>query len=82
MDESHAIVRDLGGSGAANERLIRAAREAGALGAKLAGAGQGGTIVALWSGSDPEPLEAALREAGAVAILRPEPCEGVRVEAG
>lgn len=80
MNENHAIQRDLGGSGEPNERLIAAALEAGAPGAKLAGAGQGGSIVALWPADDAAPLEAALRAAGAVALYRPEPCEGVRFE--
>ena len=47
MNEQHAIQRELGGSGEANERLIRAALEIGAWGAKLAGAGGGGTIALL-----------------------------------
>ncbi len=80
LDENHAIQRDLGGSGPANEALIAAAREAGALGAKLAGAGGGGTILALWPDADVQPLERALRDAGAVQLLRPEPVEGVRRE--
>jgi galactokinase/mevalonate kinase-like predicted kinase len=77
MNENHAIQRDLGGSGPANEALIEAALAAGALGAKLAGAGQGGTIVALWPGRDATPLEKALRAAGAAAFFRPRPCPGV-----
>jgi galactokinase/mevalonate kinase-like predicted kinase len=77
MDENHALQRDLGGSGAANERLVAAARDAGAPGAKLAGAGGGGTIVALWPGSDRAPLEAALRAAGAAALYVPQPVPGV-----
>lgn len=80
MDENHAIVRALGASGESNERLIEAALLAGALGAKLAGAGDGGTIVALWPEPDRAPLEAALREAGAVALYLPEPVDGVRLE--
>jgi galactokinase/mevalonate kinase-like predicted kinase len=80
MDENHAIQRDLGGSGESNEKLIAAARDAGALGAKLAGAGQGGTIIALWPWSDQGPLEEALRAAGASAIYRPEIAPGTRIE--
>lgn len=80
MDENHAIQRDLGGSGESNERLLKAARDAGALGAKLAGAGGGGTIVALWSEADASPLEAALLAAGASALYRPAPVAGVTVE--
>jgi mevalonate kinase len=77
MNENHAIQRELGGSGPANEALVEAALAAGALGAKLAGAGQGGTIVALWPGADTAPLEKALRAAGAAAFFRPRPCPGV-----
>jgi mevalonate kinase len=45
------------------ERACAIAREAGALGAKLTGAGGGGAVIALCDGS-PGPIEAALREAG------------------
>ena len=79
MNENHAIQRDLGGSGASNEALVAAALAAGALGAKLAGAGGGGTIVALWTAPDAAPLEAALRAAGAAAFFRPEPVAGVAI---
>lgn len=83
MDENHALQRDLGGSGEPNERLIAAAREAGAPGAKLAGAGDGGTIVALWPQDDAAPLERALEAAGAAALWRPEAGEpGVVLEEG
>jgi galactokinase/mevalonate kinase-like predicted kinase len=77
MNENHAIQRDLGGSGESNEQLIAAALEAGALGAKLAGAGHGGTIIALWPWPDSAPLEEALREAGVSAVYRPQVTFGV-----
>jgi galactokinase/mevalonate kinase-like predicted kinase len=80
MSENHAIQRDLGGSGEANERLIEAALKAGALGAKLAGAGDGGTIIALWPWADSSRLEEALVEAGASAIYRPQVGPGVMIE--
>jgi mevalonate kinase len=80
MNENHALQRELGGSGEPNEQLIRAALDAGAAGAKLAGAGGGGTIVALWTDPDPAPLEAALRAAGAAALYRPEPVSGLALE--
>jgi len=67
MNENHAIQRSLGGSGEANERLIGAALEAGAPGAKLAGAGDGGTIIILWPDPDASALEAAMARAGAAA---------------
>lgn len=80
MNENHAIQRELGGSGESNETLIEAALEAGALGAKLAGAGHGGTIIALWPWPDATPLENALRDVGASAIYRPELDRGVTIE--
>lgn len=71
MSENHAIQRDLGGSGEANERLISAALDGGALAAKLAGAGGGGTIICLTL--DPVRTEVALKAAGADRILTPDP---------
>jgi galactokinase/mevalonate kinase-like predicted kinase len=70
MNENHVIQRDLGGSGESNEYLISAALEAGALAAKLAGAGDGGTIIALWLDDDIHPLVEALKKAGASATYR------------
>jgi galactokinase/mevalonate kinase-like predicted kinase len=71
MTENHAIQRDLGGSGESNERLIQAALDGGALAAKLAGAGGGGTIIALTL--EPEHTAAALQAAGANRLLTPDP---------
>jgi len=78
MNDNHAIQRDLGGSGEENERLINAALEHGALGAKLAGAGGGGTIIALHP--QPDELEAALRAEGVELIFRPQPVRGVGLD--
>ena len=78
MNENHAIQRDLGGSGEENERLIKAALNHGALGAKLAGAGGGGTIIALHP--QPDELEAALRAEGVELIFRPQPVRGVGLD--
>jgi galactokinase/mevalonate kinase-like predicted kinase len=82
MNENHAIQRDLGGSGEPNEKLIAAALEAGALGAKLAGAGDGGTIVAI--GRDLEDVARigrALAAAGAADTWPLRPVPGVRLGA-
>jgi len=49
------------------ERACAVAREAGALGAKLTGAGGGGAVIALCDGSA-EPIETALRDAGFTAF--------------
>ncbi|MCL4543307.1 MAG: hypothetical protein M1118_01710, partial [Chloroflexi bacterium] len=78
MNENHVIQRGLGGSGPANEELIAAALTHGALGAKLAGAGGGGTVIALHP--DPDWLGQRLLEAGADRVLRPRAVAGVRLE--
>ncbi|MHB1317670.1 MAG: GHMP family kinase ATP-binding protein [Anaerolineae bacterium] len=80
MNENHAIQRDLGGSGDDNERLIALALAHGALGAKLAGAGGGGTIIALHP--DPDVLAAELRDEGVELTFRPCPVRGVCLEEG
>ncbi|KPJ62740.1 hypothetical protein AMK68_04580 [candidate division KD3-62 bacterium DG_56] len=78
MSENHEIVRGLGGSAESNERLIKAARDAGAWSAKLAGAGGGGTIVVLHP--DRPRMMKALREAGAQRFLFPTQSPGLRQE--
>jgi galactokinase/mevalonate kinase-like predicted kinase len=78
MTENHAIQRDLGGSGPENERLIHAALDAGAMAAKLSGAGHGGTIIVLHP--DPHSLEAAMLASGCDRIIYPEPAPGVTIE--
>lgn len=80
MNENHALVAELGGSGPDNERLIEAARRAGAFGAKLAGAGGGGTILALTD--DSERVSAHLMEAHADRLLTPAPSPGLQVSQG
>ena len=77
MNENHALVAVLGGSGPDNERLISAALKAGALGAKLAGAGGGGTIIALTH--EPEKLGNSLLAAGADGLYFPSPQPGLQV---
>ncbi len=79
MNENHEIQRALGGSGPLNDHLIETARAHGALGAKLAGAGKGGTIIALTL--EPDRTVPALRAAGAEQILWPKPVKGLVVDA-
>ena len=78
MAENHAIVQDLIGAGEANERLIRAAMDSGALGAKLSGAGRGGTIIALHE--DPDWMGQQLLAAGAERLIRLVPSPGLTIE--
>lgn len=77
MNENQERVAALGGSGEAIDRLVQDCREAGAHGAKLAGAGLGGTVIALHD--DPAALEAALREKNYTRFLRPAAEDGLIV---
>jgi len=77
MNENMAIQQRLGASGDACDRLAAIARENGATAAKLAGAGQGGTILALTH--EPERLAQALQDAGAGRILIPKPSRGLEI---
>lgn len=69
MDENHALLRELTVSSASLDRLCQAARDAGALGAKLSGGGRGGNMIALVREPDAAPVTAALCAAGAVRVL-------------
>jgi len=78
MTENHEIIRATGSSSDINERVIRTALDSGAIAAKLAGAGKGGTIIAL--NPEPEEMIGALRDSSISRILIPEPSDGVRKE--
>ena len=71
MNTNHSLLRQIGVSSPELDALVAAAREAGALGAKLSGGGRGGNMIAL-PGEDADALEAALRAAGARAVMRTE----------
>ena len=51
------------------DRLVVAAREGGALGAKLSGAGWGGNMIALVTEETRGRVDLALRLAGAVRVI-------------
>ena len=72
MDENQACLERLGVSSPELDRLITAARRAGAAGAKLSGAGMGGNMIALVDAVDLSAVEAGLREAGAVRTMATE----------
>jgi len=78
MNENHRIQQELGASGEENDRLINVAREEGAAGAKLAGAGGGGSIIVLHY--DLDKIAQVLKKAGAEHILRLAPGPGLIVE--
>jgi mevalonate kinase len=75
LDLNQMLLAGLHLSTEAIEDVCRIARNAGALGAKLTGAGGGGAVIALTE-SDPEAVLAAWRAAGLVvlsATIEPEP---------
>ncbi|HZK35307.1 MAG TPA: hypothetical protein VFD33_08355, partial [Bacillota bacterium] len=63
MNKNHEIQDNLTDSGPENNHMIKVAKKNGALAAKLAGAGGGGTIIVL--STDPDRTKEALTEAGA-----------------
>jgi len=69
MDANQAQLRLLGVSSPELERLILAAKSAGAAGAKLSGGGRGGCMIALVDDSTEQPVAAALRHAASPLVL-------------
>jgi mevalonate kinase len=69
MDRNHALLIELGVSSPTLDRLVDAAREAGASGAKLSGAGQGGNMLALVDPEDAEDVTEKLKGAGATHVI-------------
>lgn len=65
MDENQRLLREIGVSGPELERLIDAARAAGAGGAKLSGGGRGGNMIALVTRETAANAADALIAAGA-----------------
>lgn len=66
MYQAHELLRELTVSSPELDRLVDAARAAGALGAKLTGGGRGGCLLALaGTAGDATRVAQALREAGA-----------------
>jgi mevalonate kinase len=65
MNESQLLLERLGVSHEKADELIEVAKSAGAVGAKITGAGGGGAIIALASSKeDSERIAAAIKEAG------------------
>lgn len=80
MDFDQEYLRDLGVSSEKLESLIIAAKEAGALGAKLSGAGGGDCMIALSTKETKEKIEKAITKAGGQVLLIHIHAEGVRQE--
>jgi mevalonate kinase len=69
MNENQELLASLGVSSPELERLIEAARQSGALGAKLSGAGWGGNMIALAWPDQAAATAQALSKAGAVQVI-------------
>ncbi len=65
MDHNHEFLQQLTVSSPELDRLVEAARKAGALGAKLSGGGRGGNMIALVDHDAAESVAEALLSAGA-----------------
>ncbi|MFQ6000879.1 MAG: mevalonate kinase, partial [Anaerolineae bacterium] len=70
--ENQALLRDLGVSSPQLDDLVKVAGEAGALGAKLSGAGRGGSVIALIEERTREGVMAALERGGAQRVITTE----------
>jgi mevalonate kinase len=69
LNDNHFMLQQLGVSSANLDLLVRISRDAGALGAKLSGAGCGGNMLALVKPADAQAVAAALLSAGAVNTI-------------
>ncbi len=65
MDHNHSLLQELTVSSPELDKLVIAAREVGALGAKLSGGGRGGNMIALVGQAKAESVAGALISAGA-----------------
>lgn len=80
MNMNHSLLSAIGVSHELLDKLVHAARRAGALGAKLTGAGGGGCMIALASPGTLKQVASAIEQAGVTAFIARKTEEGVRVE--
>lgn len=69
MNDNQALLREMGVSSPEIERLILAAKTAGARGAKLSGGGRGGNVICLVNEVTRDEVERALMKAGAKRVI-------------
>jgi mevalonate kinase len=69
MNRNQGYLRQLGVSSPELEQLILAAKDAGASGAKLSGAGRGGNMIALVARDTVDRAAAAVRQSGAKDVI-------------
>lgn len=82
MNLNQLLLEKLGVCHPMNERLIKAALRAGALGAKISGSGGGGIIIALTEPERQTAVAAAIDAAGGRSLVTMAGCPGVRNENG
>ncbi|HEY45237.1 MAG: hypothetical protein AMJ88_04275 [Anaerolineae bacterium SM23_ 63] len=75
MDQNQVLLEAIHVNSPPLQALINAAREAGAYGAKLSGAGLGGNMIAIVDPLNAHAVEKALKQAGAVSTLTTEVIE-------
>jgi mevalonate kinase len=80
MNINHALLYGIGVSDESLEWLINAARKAGALGAKLTGAGGGGCMIALARNEKLEEVSEAIQRTGGRPFIARKTDEGARIE--
>jgi mevalonate kinase len=80
MNINHALLYGVGVSDESLEWLINAARRAGALGAKLTGAGGGGCMIALAKNERIQEVLEAIQRAGGKPFIAKKTDEGVKIE--
>jgi mevalonate kinase len=69
FNRNHALLQAIGVSTPQLDQLVAAAKDAGALGAKLSGGGGGGNIIALIEAANAPAVASALQSAGAIRVV-------------
>ncbi|MDH5507624.1 MAG: mevalonate kinase [Anaerolineae bacterium] len=69
MDQNHDLLAQMGVSSPELDQLVAAARQGGALGAKLSGGGRGGNMIALADAENANAIAQALQKAGAANTI-------------
>ena len=69
MDENQSYLVEMGVSSQELDSLVSAARSAGALGAKLSGAGRGGNVIALGTRENAEFISNSLLQTNATRTI-------------
>lgn len=80
MNANQKLLENLGVNTPKLAKLIYASRQAGALGAKLSGAGGGDCMIALVDARDRKDVEEAIENAGGKVIKAKIGAEGVRID--